>query len=51
MLLIEECKKILNINGTKYTDEEIKKIRDLLRSARKIFLGFNSQELKLKNNQ
>ena len=30
MLSIEECRKILNINGTKYTDEEIKKIRDLL---------------------
>jgi hypothetical protein len=28
MLSIEQCKKILTKSGKKYTDEEVKKIRD-----------------------
>ena len=30
MLKIEECKKILNRNGKKFTDNEIEQIRDFL---------------------
>jgi len=30
MLKFEECKKILQRNGKKYTDEEIEKIKDFL---------------------
>jgi hypothetical protein len=30
MLTIEECKKILNTNGKKYTDEEVDLIRSTL---------------------
>lgn len=30
MLSIEACKKILNSNGKKYTDNEVKQIRDYL---------------------
>jgi len=30
MLSLEQCKKILNKNGRKYNEEEIKKIRAIL---------------------
>ena len=30
MLSIEECKKHLNVNGNSYSDDEIKRIRDLM---------------------
>lgn len=30
MLSIEACKKILNTNGKKYNDNEVKQIRDYL---------------------
>jgi hypothetical protein len=30
MLNLEKCKKILQKDGQKYTDEEVKQIRDLL---------------------
>ena len=30
MLSLERCKKILNKNGNKYTDEEVEKIREFL---------------------
>jgi hypothetical protein len=30
MLSIEQCKKILKKNGKTYTDEEVKKVRELL---------------------
>jgi hypothetical protein len=30
MLKVEECKKVLNKNSKKFTDEQIKQIRDLL---------------------
>jgi len=30
MLSIEQCKKILKENGTNYTDEEVKQIRQLM---------------------
>lgn len=36
MLSIEECKKVLEKNGEKYTDNEIKAIRDFLYKMAKI---------------
>jgi hypothetical protein len=36
MLSNEECKKILNRNGNNYTDDQIRKIRDLLWSLAQI---------------
>ena len=27
---VEQCKKMLNINGNNYTDEEVEKIKDFL---------------------
>jgi len=30
MISIEKCKKILNVNGNSYTDEQIIKIREFL---------------------
>jgi len=48
MLGIEQCKKILNNNGKKYSEEEIKKIRELLYKLAAIEYGnFKRTKLQL----
>ena len=47
MLTVEECKKVLCSKGKKYTDEEVEKIREALRShvklANEAYTAQNSQ--------
>lgn len=47
MFTVEECKKVLRSKGNKYTDEEVEKIREALRShvkmANEAYTAQNSQ--------
>lgn len=47
MLSIEKCKKLLQEKGTKYTDEQVKEIRDLLYKLGRIdFSHYQQNKLK-----
>lgn len=53
-LSLNECKKILNVNGKEYTDEEILKIRNWLYRFTEITMSFlekktEAEILELKN--
>ena len=46
MLSIERCKKILQQNEAKYTDEEVKQIRELLYKLGRIdYLNYQQKKL------
>ena len=46
MLSLEKCKKILNNGKMKYTDEEVKQIREYLTMLAEIQIENEKQELK-----
>ena len=46
MLSLEKCKKILNNGKKKYTDEEVKQIREYLTMLAEIQIENEKQELK-----
>ena len=50
MLSIEKCKQLLTQNGAKYTDEEVKQIRDLFYQLGKIDHDVSKQK-KLKDEK
>jgi len=43
VLTLNDCKQVLNKGGRKFTDEEIKKIRDFLYLIGEIELEYNNQ--------
>lgn len=45
MLSITECKKILNKNGTVYSDEEVEKLRDVFYKIAEIMYNNDKQIL------
>lgn len=44
MLQIDKCIKILNVNGNKYSEGEVKSIRDFLASLAKIEMSIISKK-------
>jgi len=50
MLSITKCKKILNKNGIKYTDNEIEVLRELLYAIAQIQFEQTNNNKEIKNN-